>query len=379
MKLLKKKGIFTSILLVLVLCLSYLMPGLLGIKQSISTRDVDVNNIGVLSYEEEVDKILEKFDSYSIENSDTQITFEAVTDISNFDFSGIQYLSTDAETTTKKYKTNLDVENEIFEIIIEYIQDNEVVHSETIETIPYYDTYTDDYYISMPDGTNVSLSENLSHDSFNECSVTLVALGLTLTAKEAAILLTAVVVVAAPVIVETVQVIFTTVVSWVQSFWGWFKSLWTRKTTTVATETTSIAFSYEITISQTKVEAKPFDKGIKFESGKYYVAIADAEDGLLYVASTPINGLEALAILTSSTFVKSAHKGSNKSFVVSLYTPDTSGADAYLIATEAGAILGSPGAVYHEATKKGYFKHYHPGIEYTSLSHPHVFFGLPKA
>lgn len=24
------------------------------------------------------------------------------------------------------------------------------------------------------------------------------------------------------------------------------------------------------------------------------------------------------------------------------------------------------------------FNHYHPGLEYTSMSHPHVFFGLPK-
>lgn len=64
---------------------------------------------------------------------------------------------------------------------------------------------------------------------------------------------------------------------------------------------------------------------------------------------------------------------------MSLYTPDTSGADAYLIAAEAGAILGSPGAIHHTARYPGYFNHYHPGIEYTSQSHPHVFYGLPKA
>lgn len=378
MKLLKKKTIFTSLLLALVLCLSFLIPGLLGIKQSVSTREIDVNSIGLLSYEEEVDRILETFDSYSIDNNDTQITFEAVTDISNFDFSGIQYLSSNAETTIKKYKTNLDIENEKFEIITEYIQDNNVVYSETIETIPYYDDYTDDYYISMPDGTNVSLSENLSHDSFNECSVTLAALGIALTAKEVAVLLTAVAIVAAPVVVEVVQVVVTTIVSWVKSFWRWFKSLWTKKTTTVTTTTTSIALSYTISISQTKVDAKPYDKNTEFESDKYYVAIADTDDGLLYVSSKSIDNLSALAILTSATYVKSAHAGSNKSFVVSLYSPDSSGSAACLIATEAGTILGSPGAIHHLANKPGYFNHYHPGIEYTSLSHPHVFYGEPK-
>lgn len=379
MKLLKKKMIFTSVLLTIILCLSYTIPGLLGLKQNVSTRDIDVNNLGILSYEEEVDKILNRFDSYSIDNSDTQITFEAVTDVSNFDFSGIQYLSADAETTTKKYKTNFDIENEKFEIIIEYIQDNNVVYSESVETVPYYDDYTDDYYILMPDGTNVSLSDTLSHDSFEECSVTLVALGIALTAEEVAILLTAVVIVAASVVVEVIHVVVTTVVSWVRSFWSWFRSLWTKRTTTVTTTTSTIALSYTVSISQTKFDVKPYDKNIQLENDKYYVAIADTDDGLLYVSSNPIDNLSALAILTTAIYVKSAHTGSSKSFVVSLYSPDETGTSACLIATEAGTILGSPGAIYHEAKKMGYFEHYHPGVKYTDLSHPHVFFGKPKA
>lgn len=327
-------------------------------------------------YEEKAQQLLNTFDEYSISNDENTISFEGFVDISSLDFSGIQHLSTTADNTIKKYKTDLDINNEKFYIITEYIQDDVVVYSEKVETTPYYDEYEDDYYISMPNGTNVSLSENLSTENFNECSVILAALGIALTAKEAAILLSAVVIVAAPAIVEVVNFVVTTVVSWVGSFWNWFKSLWQVKTTTVAT--TTVALSYDIAISDTKVKAKPFDKTIKFDLHKFYVAIADTDDGLLYVSTVPIDGIKALAILTTSTFVNSAHKGSNKSFVVSLYTPDASGVDAYLIATEAGAILGSPGAIYHDAKKIGYFKHYHPGIRYTDLSHPHVFYGTPK-
>lgn len=72
----------------------------------------------------------------------------------------------------------------------------------------------------------------------------------------------------------------------------------------------------------------------------------------------------------------SAHKGSNKTFVISLYALNNE--SALLIATEAGTILGNPGALHHFATKTGYFNHYHPGATYTSLSHPHVFYGTPK-
>ena len=100
--------------------------------------------------------------------------------------------------------------------------------------------------------------------------------------------------------------------------------------------------------------------------------MADTDDGLLYVALKAISNISALAILTTSYYVKSVHKGSDKSFVINLYTPTN--AVASLIATEAGTILGNPGAIFHSATKTGYFNHFHPGLTYTDLSHPHVFF-----
>lgn len=375
MKLIKKQTFFTSLSLVFILCLSFLLPSFTYANNNLTTRNVNVNEIGTLSYEEKAQQLLDTFEEYSILNDETTISFEGSVDISNFDLSGIQYLSTTADTTIKKYKTDLDIANEKFYIITEYIQDGVVVYSEKIETTPYYDEYEDDYYISMPDGSNVSLYENLATENFEECSATLAALGIALTAKEVAVLLSAVVIVAAPAIVEVVNVIVTTVVSWVRSFWSWFKSLFTKKTTTVTTTTVTTALSYTISIGDTKVEAKPFDKTMKFEIDKYYVAIADTDDGLLYVAPKAISNVYALAILTSSSYVNSAHKGSNKSFVISLYTPTN--AAACLIATEAGTIVGNPGAIHHLANKPGYFNHYHPGLTYTDLSHPHVFYGAP--
>lgn len=381
MKLLKKKNIFTSLVLALIICFSFLLPSFFNSEKEIKTRDINVNELGILSYEEKVDQLLKSFDEYKVSNNDSLISFEASTNISNYDFFGVQYLSTSADETIKKYRTNLDIENEVFEIITEYIQDGEIVHVETVETIPQYDEYSDDYYLIMPDNTTVSLSDTLTPDCFNQCSVTLMALGLALTAEEAAVLITTVAIVAAPVIVEVVNVVVTKVVSWVKSFWRWFKSLWTKKTTTVVTTTVTTTLSYTLTLSytdgKTKVEAKPFDKTKKYEDKKYYFAIADTTDGLLYVSEVPIGTISALAILKTSSFVCSAHKNDNKKFVVSLYTP--SAVDAYLIACEAGRLNGSPGAIHHIATKIGYFNHYHPGLVYTDMSHPHVFYGLPMA
>lgn len=138
MNLFKKKTFITSIFLTLILCCSFLLSNFFNSRQDINTRNINVNEIGTLSYEEEIKKLLDTFDNYSFDNSDTQISFEAEKDISNFDFNGLQYLSTNADSTIKKNRTNLDIENEKFEIITEYVQDNIVVYTETTETHHYY-------------------------------------------------------------------------------------------------------------------------------------------------------------------------------------------------------------------------------------------------
>lgn len=356
----------------IIVSLSFLMSGYINSKTEIAVRNVDVSEIGTLSYEERVEQFLGTLDDYTVENSSECISFEGYRDMSNFDFSSVQFLSTSAETTTKKYRTKLDAENEKFYVITEYIQDDVVVYSETIETKPYYDEYTDDYYIEMPDGTNISVSDSMSQDNLNECFATVAAL----TMFEVAVLLAAVVVVAAPAITQVVTVVVTTIISWVRSFLSWFRSLWAPKTVKKYSVSVSEKLSYTITVSGVKVEAIPYAKETQYKLNQYYIAVADTDDGLLYISNVPVDEIQALAILTRPTYVNSAHKGSCKSFVLSLYT--VSGESARLIATDAGTLLGSPGAVYHDAKKIGYFQHYHPGLKYTDISHPHVFFGTPR-
>ncbi len=260
MKLKKKNIIFTSIALVFTICLTFFLPCFADSSHNLATRNVNVNEIGSISYEEKVEQLLSNFDEYNITSTESALSLEGIVDISNFDFSGFQYLSTNAKTTIKKYKTDLDLENEKFYIITEYIQDDIIVHTETVETTPYYDDYEDDYYIAMPDGSNVSLSDSLKTSNFNECVVALTVLGVALTATEVAILLAAVAIIAAPVIVESVSVVVTAVTTWVRNFRNWFRSIWSKKTTRVKTTTTTTTLSYNISISGTKVEAKPLKK-----------------------------------------------------------------------------------------------------------------------
>ena len=375
----KTRNIITSLAMLCVMTLSLLLPTFISAKkEDVATRDINVSELGMLSYEDKAEEILSNFDNYEISNDDKTVSLNAEIDLSGSTIVNNTELSSDASTTIKKYSVDLDVENEKFYIVVQYLQDDELVHEEKIETIPHYDEYTDDYYVEMPDGTTISMYETLMSSNLDQCCATLVIAGVALTAQEAAVLLAAVVIVATPVIVNVVTVIVETIVTWVKSFWRWFKSLWTAKTTTRTTTVVTQAISYTISIAGTQVDVKKYDNNRRFEECEYYLAIADTADGFLYVSDYKLNDIQALAVLTSSTYVTGATRDRHGNFpqlCVSLYTPN--GYDAFLIAVEAGTILGDPGAVHHIAKKPGYFHHYHPGSTYTDLSHPHVFYGQP--
>ena len=371
----KRRSTFiVSILLILVTSLSFLLSDAINLKQQLKVRTIDSSNLGTLSYEEKAEQILSGFDNYDYFEDQEAITFEASVNVATDCLSQLQYLSTEIETTTKKYVTRLDAENEKFYIITQYIQEEKVVYEEKTETVPYYDEYSDDYYVQMPDGTVVSMYETLKAGGVNECLV--VVAGLAITAAEAAVLLAALVIVAAPVIYTTVVTIVTTIVTLVRSFFSWLRSLWKPKTVTKTAVVATTVIAYSITIADTKVDLKRFDENKKYEETKYYVAVADTVDGFLYVSDTPIDDLQALAILTRLSYVSGATKNKNgvtPQLVISVYTPN--GYDAYLLASEAGTILMNPGATHHAATRPGYFNHYHPGGVYKETSHPHVFYG----
>ena len=372
------KKFITAMFMLCVMTLSVVLPSFVDAKkEEIATRDINVEALSMLTYEDKVEEILGNFDEYEISTDEKTVSLDAVVDLSGSTIANDEALAGDAETTLKKYSVDLDIENEKFYIVVQYCKGEEVVSEEKIETTPYYDEYSDDYFVEMPDGTTISMYETLMGSNLDECSVLIIA-GVALTAKEAAVLLAAVAIVAYPVIQKVVTVIVETIVTWVRSFWRWFKSLWTAKTVTKTTTVISQAISYSISIANTKVDVKKYEKSRKFEDGEYYVAIADTADGFLYVSDYKLDEVQALAILTSSTYVTGATKGKNGAFpqlVLSLYTPN--GYDAYLIAVEAGTILGDAGAIHHAAHRTGYFNHYHPGSTYTSLSHPHVFYGQP--
>ena len=56
MKFLNKKSIITSLVMVLILSLSFMFGSYLNTSNELAIRDVDVDSIGTLSYEEKIEK-----------------------------------------------------------------------------------------------------------------------------------------------------------------------------------------------------------------------------------------------------------------------------------------------------------------------------------
>lgn len=373
----KSLKLITTFMLLLVMSMSLIVPAFIKdrSREEVATRDINVEELAMLSYEDKAEEILSNFDSYEISNSASTISLEAEVDLSGSTILDTKELSSAADKTIKKYSVDLDTENEKFYIVVQYLQDDVIVYEERVETTPYYDEYMDDYYVDMPDGTTISMYETLTTSNLEECCATLVIAGVALTTAEAAALIAAFVIVATPVIVQVVTVVVETIITWVKSFWSWFKSLWTAKTTTKTTKVVTTTISYTVSIAQTKVDVKKYEKERKFNKGKYYVAIGDTVDGFLYVSDVEISEAAAIAILTSEEYVRGATKdkyGKYPQLVISIYTP--SGTDALKVALSAGTLLGIPGVTHHKATRPGYFDHYHPGSVYT---HPHAFYGTP--
>lgn len=380
----KRRNNFIACFMSLLMCLSFILPCITSAKTSLTERDINVNELGMMSYEEKVEQILEPFDSYGGEVDEERLQFESTMEIVKTE-NNLQFLTNvqTGQVVLKEFNTILDTDKEVFYITTNYIVDDEVIYTEEIETVPYYDEETDDYFIEMPDGEIVSVKEIVNNEeNMQECLAMEAAMvgtaGTAAVAVLAATLLLATVVVLQPQIDVDVTYVTKKVVSWVKSFFRWFRSILKAVVRTITTAVITKTISYSITYDYKTYKLKPFTKELAKAVSGYYLALADTDDGLLYVCPIPLTMEKALPFLIASEAITigSAHKGSNKSFVLSLYT--STALMACTIAVEAGTLLGNPGAILHTASKTGYFDHYHPGGLYIRENNPHVFYGLPR-
>ena len=365
----KIRTIIVSAFLIMLLAVTAVVPSYLNTDMSLATRDVDVDNIGTLSYNEKVEELLSSFTSYSATTEDNVAYFEAEQELDLNAISMLSFVSSTEDPVTVKYKTKLDLENEKFYIVTDYYQNGELIESQLTETEPVYEEYADDYYIVMPDGSEVSVKDTLATENLNEC----VALTMTATAAYAAVmLLAATVVVCAPTIIQTVTTVITAVVSWVKSFLSWFRSLFTKKTTYVTTTTVTTTATPSISIAGTKYQTKTVTKDdVKYlDVNMYFLAFADPTNGKMYISILDIDYNTALMIMMTPILVPCIGN-SNKDMIASVLTVNQF--LAFELASAAG--IAKPTPENHGAD---YYWHYHSIYEVRTrqgnYARPHVFF-----
>lgn len=340
---------------------------------SLAVRDFDVSDIGTLSYEEKAQDVLEQFDTYAYTEKDGSIEFNGSLTKSVSEFGGFEYLNTlDESELTRNYSTKVNCETGMISLVITTTQNGEIIEQIEEETTPVYDEETDDYVIILDDGSKISVSESLLTDNLNPC---VALLGVAAAAVVAIVII---------VLVPVIETIVNAIVSAVTSFWSWLKGLFGKKSVFTTVETKEITYSVSINNTTYKLEEynrvlKKYNDSRYFDNQLYYLAVADTDDGCLYISTTNVSELVAQTVLTSEILIETAHKDKHKNgnlpkFVLSVYTQNQQ--RAYNLAYAAGKKLGDPGALHHTAREPGYFNHYHPGAAYFD---PHCFYGYPKA
>ena len=370
MKTINKRFVIISLFLALVLALPFVLSGFSN-SVSVSTRTINVSEIGTLSYEELTDKMLYNFDVYSSDFSDDCISFEGnLTKDFNY-FSNLQHLAlNDNDKITEKYETKYNIENDTFLVKISYFQDDKLVEEIEHETVPVFDEEKNDYFIELENGNKISVAETIKMENIDNCIAIVDDVAIILTAA-----LAITVAAAAPVITTVV----TKVVNVVKSIFSWFASLFVKKT---VTQTTKVATPLLILGNTTyKTEAKTEADVKKMDQTKYFAAFADPTNGNMYMTVAPILEQEAVAILLSPS-VSKCIGNSERTMISSTYTYFEE--NALRIAEIAGLDPRTP-AGHPDLNGNGYYRHYHSIATALTIgkkgellnSHPHSFFGLP--
>lgn len=359
------------------MCLSFILPCITSAKNTLTERDVNVNELGMMSYEEKVEKILEPFDSYGGKVDEERLQFESTMEIVKTE-NNLQFLTSvqTGQVIVKKFNTTLDTENEVFNIITNYIVDDEIIYTEEIETIPYYDEEIDDYFIEMPDGEIVSVKSQLLNDSIDNCLAMEAAMVGTVGAAAAGVvlLLAATIIVCDPTTTTTITNVMVQVVSWVRSFFRWFRSIFKKVVTYITSQVITQTLTPAISVSDVKYETKELTKDMvkTLNASAYYLCFADPTNGKMYISILQIDYDTALTIMCVPTLVPCIGN-SNKDMIASIFT--ISEIMAYEIAVQAGIYSIVP---KNHGQNKGYYWHYHSIYEVATrqgmLARPHAFF-----
>ncbi len=143
-----------------------MLPGFFKQETTIATRDVNVSEIGTLSYEDKIDELTDNFENIEVSNEG---------EISHFSgdivFEEVDYLSTSGEKNdiVDSYKAEINNVEENISIESTIIIDGEVEQNISLNYDTYYDEANDKYYFVDENGNKTDIMATLESENFQEC------------------------------------------------------------------------------------------------------------------------------------------------------------------------------------------------------------------
>ncbi len=180
MKIFKKKAIIISIFMAIIVSLSFLMSGYINSKTEIAVRNVNVSEIGTLSYEEKAAELKEKFDSIETFENDDYIGFCGEVNVDKYNLLNTNYENEDVK---EKYSSQINKNTDEITIEKDVIVDGTSVGTISESFSTWYDETNDRYLLIDQDGNEIDVFTQLDEDNMNECFA-LFAFIATLTIKQ---------------------------------------------------------------------------------------------------------------------------------------------------------------------------------------------------
>ena len=381
--------ILLPVLLVFVLSFVYVDLGYVQSNQNVassdlSVRNIDVDSIGTLSYEEKIEDFLGQLDDYSTSVESQSIVFTGNLSVGLKD-SGINFLSTSEDYTSLQLSGSLDTTNCNLSTQMELGLNDEETYTEELNSTLEFDEENNDVLIVLDNGEQLSLSEELESDNLNECFA--ITAGLAIYALTVLVL--------GAIAVYTVAVVAPSFTSSADNTWNritnWWNSLFGPKT---------VDKSKTLTSSERVLRtSRP--------TGSIYKLAYVIGKGSLNISSVNLGYLQALALLNSiyvfddelnqvldTTLLNKINKinlsglseqvlvdikaldeqrTNNKNCFIGVYTPTMLNASklAYVLRVE-GIDLSTSAETHNVNVGSGYYYHFHDPRHKI-----HIWFGNP--
>lgn len=163
----KKMGLITTVsaLLVLVMIVIFISPNFFNVNAALQTRNIDVDEIGTLSYEQKYDKMVSQLDDLQVDHQGGVGYIRA----SLNDISPINYTTTADDNCNEEYLAVVDFENNTINLDYDLNINDEKVESGSLSADVFYDEVNEITYLILPDGLMVNVLEQFDESNMDEC------------------------------------------------------------------------------------------------------------------------------------------------------------------------------------------------------------------